>query len=995
MARVKLRIEVGTGSTGAGLNSSPDKNANNVGFSSVPNSYDNAFKGTSLLRLDTAVSGKSVHFNSQGYLANANDEQIGRLQSEQNKRQFVYGSTDANGEYELTLTLTTDTGTFDKIIIVGDTISNQFPIEAIVDSTRTVYSDDANWAIDLGDEEQSHTIKFTKWNKANYNACFNQIKLMLQYYEIDKFNGLKSVDSLSQSTPDASGIYYGSLANSGKADLIVADGELEDLIVDGVLDNSNVPVEVYVNDKLVQTHITTDSNYTQEKMLSLQFTNKIENWDKMTYGGYAYQNEPKNAFEILNDVLTGLGYNATEIDNMLSEQIIYGDDNGLGTIKQYLQFITIPYPYLPSDTYRNTVDKFCRLAQLQVFQKDDGTIKFVSARPICTESQVNDSIEIPKYAQIKNLDKTIILKNKYDAVEINEKEVQNQYEYDAPVLNRTENVDSHNFDSGDLGTGTQLRARVDAYYASGTFFVPETEDLGKIKYVSFGNKKDFSANNENRYFLSEKDLIDVTSVNNTLSDTNTPLDFDTMKSFSNYAFGATPIIKQGTKFSNEKVFQNIEGSMYREQNENIDFSQYTYGFFTQYKKNSNQFLFISHNGFNSLGQATSSFTDNSSITITKVSGGYNISYNVLSKILICGYIFLTEFGATRQSYLISEKKAQQILFTIYGDKRTLVFKDVSASDNVANVKTIATIQDSELLQIGTRYKNSIKMSTLIKNNIKNDYSQGISNGSIDLFCLDFKDTNGNDVIKFNAGEVLQTNDIISIVGDNKKWKITGRNFDYKGQCTSELQVEEVKSIRTWEDVFTYQGLDSAGITTNIKKNITQYKITGITDLISENVIVPSYHNGKPITKIAGFESFDRKTEIETILLPDTLKEIDYTTFKGLSSLVSINIPEQVKILSFNCFEGCSSLTSIIIPSSVTYFGECIFKDCVSLATAYIYATSNSNSSQIGNYARSFFIGCSGSLEIHIPSSVTNPETAYGQYWNYYSSSGQLSYTADL
>ena len=987
MPQVKLKIEVNGGTTASGFNVSADKSANNVGFSSMPQSFDDSFKGTRLLTLSArADANKTIFINSQGYLVNnQDDEEAGQLQSEQNKRQFVYGKTDANAEYELTLTMTTDTGTFDRIVIVGDSVGMQFPIEAIVDGATTIYSDDPYWAIDLGDKQSSHTIKFTKWNKANYNACFNQVKIMLQYYEVDRFNGLKQVESLSQSTPDASSIYYGTLANSGSAEIVDVDGEIEDMINDGILDNSNVPVELYIDNHLVQSHITNDSDYTPDKILNLQFTNKIEYWDKITYSGYAYTEEQKTAYEMLYDVLDSLGYEQS-VDDMLSEQIIFGNDNSVGTIKSYLQLITIPYPYLPSDTYRNTIDKFCRLAQLQVYQKDNGDIKFISARPVVSQSQKESAIVVPKYAQVKNLNKTIILKNKYDAVEINEKNVQNQYEYDASVLNKTEDVDTYSFSSGYFASGTQMRARIDAYYTSGTFFVPQTEDLGKIKYVSFGEKMLFSGNNKNVYSRTEHgslNLIKSPNINDILSDTNTPLDFETMKS---YISGGS--VSEGTKYSNNKVYNYEEIKnviIYKEQDANINYNDYTMGFFLQYKPTSKQILFSSHNHYDSIGTVTSSFTDNSSITITEVTGGYNISYNVLSKLFLCGYYFHYYQGSTRQDYFISEKASEQILFTIYGDKRTLVFEDVSASDDTSSAKTIATVQGSELLQTGTKYNNSTVMSTLIKDNIKSDYVNGLSNGDIELFCLDYKDANNDKVINFNNGEILENSNVLSIEGDNKTWQVTGRQFKYDGQSTTNIEVKEVKPVTTWEDVFTYQ-----------KQWDSTYKITGMKDLLSENVVVPNYHNGKIVNRIRGINNFNRKTEIETIKLPDSITTIEAAAFEGCTSLTSINIPNSVDTIDFYAFQDCTSLTSVTIPSSVTYMAEGIFKNCSGLTEVYIYADTNTDSSSIDpSYIRSFFYGCSSSLVIHIPSTVTDPATTYGQYWNYYSQNGQLSYVADL
>jgi len=777
MPQVKLKIEVNGGTTASGFNVSADKSANNVGFSSMPQSFDDSFKGTKLLVID------SLYINDKGFLANGVNEDAGQLQSEQNKRQFVYGKTDANAEYELTLTMTTDTGTFDRIVIVGDSVGNQFPIEAIVDGTTTIYSDDPIWALDLGDKQSSHTIKFTKWNKANYNACFNQVKIMLQYLEIDRFNGLQTVESLSQSTPNANSIYYGTLANSGSAEIVDIDGEIEDMINDGLLDNSNVPVELYIDNHLVQSHITTDSDYNTDKILSLQFTNKLEYWDKITYGGYAYPDTSKTAYEMLYDVLDSLGYEQS-VDDMLSEQIIYGNPVASGTIKSYLQAITIPYPYLPSDTYRNTIDKFCRLAQLQVFQKDNGDIKFISARPIMTQSQASNAITIPKYAQIKNLNKTIVLKNKYDAVEIQNTQVDDSVKYDegvsSTIVNKNDiayDFTTHSFFGGALSTPSNygIVNKLEAYYTSGTFNIAKKTNYNLLQILSVNITGDADA--DGYYTLSKRDNKFTFSV-----------DYDRV--YGSFKNNSQVISDIGNIYDNNSTFASTE--YYSKVNFN---SNATDTFNGQ--------IPVSYVSANEYYSNTISITDSNYIKIKDVGDYLSVKYYILSRVVFydldVGFSYPSTATSFKNTPRIYKNEAVRINISMYGNKREISFENISASDDTSSAKTIATVQGSELLQVDTKYNYtaiiSTAMSTLIKNNIKNDYVNGISSGNIELFCTDLYDTNNNKVIDFNDGETLQTNDVLSIVGDNNLWRAIGRQFKYDGQSTMSLQVEKTKYMK--------------------------------------------------------------------------------------------------------------------------------------------------------------------------------------------------------
>ena len=111
-------------------------------------------------------------------------------------------------------------------------------------------------------------------------------------------------------------------------------------------------------------------------------------------------------------------------------------------------------------------------------------------------------------------------------------------------------------------------------------------------------------------------------------------------------------------------------------------------------------------------------------------------------------------------------------------------------------------------------------------------------------------------------------------------------------------------------------------------------------------------------------------------------------------IINITLPTTLKSIGNTAFSNCTSLTDANIPSSVTTTGTQIFKSCNKLACVNINITSFST--KITSYSNSWFNGCSSSLILHIPSSVTSPTTAYGNYWNNYGSgSNKLTYYADL
>ena len=415
MAKVQLKIEVnpnaeteklgditnkvdGTG-TNANLSNVSIK-ANDRGLYKVGEMNS---KGRELLSF--GENGNLV-FTQSGYLS-SNGKDVGMLASEQNPDMFVWGVVPSNKAYNVKLTFTNAQNLKD-IVVYGDRVANQFPTEAIIDNNKVIYNDDYRWAINLLTESDTHTIEFTKWNRGDYNACLTLVRVMLRYFDTSKDSGLIEVESLSQSNSQPKDIYYGLIPNTGSARVNDIGGEIKDLIDEGIITNSKNNIEIFIDNQKVQHHITTDSDYEDGKVFTMEFENSLSFLETK----YAGRNltDPMTAYALLSEVLGTLGFNSDQVDSMLDKEIVYGN-NEIGTVKSYLEKITIEYPYLESATYRETIDKFCVLAQLNLLEDDNGNLKFVSARPVETKS--TPIVVIPVNRQFSTPRKDEFLKNKY------------------------------------------------------------------------------------------------------------------------------------------------------------------------------------------------------------------------------------------------------------------------------------------------------------------------------------------------------------------------------------------------------------------------------------------------------------------------------------------------------------------------------------------------------------------------------------------------------
>ena len=89
---------------------------------------------------------------------------------------------------------------------------------------------------------------------------------------------------------------------------------------------------------------------------------------------------------------------------------------------------------------------------------------------------------------------------------------------------------------------------------------------------------------------------------------------------------------------------------------------------------------------------------------------------------------------------------------------------------------------------------------------------------------------------------------------------------------------------------------------------------------SGDIVLPSEVDGIPITSILAnaFSDASIKTEVKTVTVSGSIKEIPDRLFEGCTALREVTFQEGVKSLSEVALLGCSSLAKIVIPASVTY-----------------------------------------------------------------------------
>lgn len=110
------------------------------------------------------------------------------------------------------------------------------------------------------------------------------------------------------------------------------------------------------------------------------------------------------------------------------------------------------------------------------------------------------------------------------------------------------------------------------------------------------------------------------------------------------------------------------------------------------------------------------------------------------------------------------------------------------------------------------------------------------------------------------------------------------------------------------------------------------EVTSGENKYSGNIVVPSQINFKDrnfkVIRI-GYRAF-YQCQIQSISLPESIREIRQEAFYYCNQLQSITFPESLERIGPNAICGCGQLQSIIIPSNVNYIGRYCFWRCSNL-----------------------------------------------------------------
>ena len=108
--------------------------------------------------------------------------------------------------------------------------------------------------------------------------------------------------------------------------------------------------------------------------------------------------------------------------------------------------------------------------------------------------------------------------------------------------------------------------------------------------------------------------------------------------------------------------------------------------------------------------------------------------------------------------------------------------------------------------------------------------------------------------------------------------------------------------------------------------------------------------------------FKNCVNLQNIIMPDVIQQVDNYAFKDCTKLDKIHIPDNIKKISKELFQDCTALKEIVLSDNITSIEDEAFENCTSLTKVTV-------GNKVSSIGRDVFSGCTALPQITLPASV--------------------------
>lgn len=182
----------------------------------------------------------------------------------------------------------------------------------------------------------------------------------------------------------------------------------------------------------------------------------------------------------------------------------------------------------------------------------------------------------------------------------------------------------------------------------------------------------------------------------------------------------------------------------------------------------------------------------------------------------------------------------------------------------------------------------------------------------------------------HCGEILLAQQTIGVIDHAESdWIVDKAPTDIeKGQKHTECTACGI-TVRTGEINTIAPEVDenaSQGLTFVMNEDRNSYILIDIGTCTDTEIVIPSYYNGKPVTKIND-GAFLNQYSIKSVVISEGILNIGNGAFRNCKNLTSVTIPESVTSIGEYAFYDCDYLSSITLPSGLKTIEKYTFYNC--------------------------------------------------------------------